>query len=151
MIASNVWTQLVYTLQQNPTLAGYVKYVFEGRRYEIEPESLPCIMLEPTQNNEIEKDLNQIKDIFLSVDLIALSSANPNEFPKTIVGDDNYKGILDIENDIRACLQSSYTLGDTVIDIRFDPTVFDQLDIGKYPVRGMLMPIKILYRQNNGA
>ena len=150
MIAGTVWNQLVTTLQGSGLLT-YIKYVYEGRRFDIEPESLPCLMLEPTQNNDINRDLNQIKDIFLNVDIFAFSSANYNEFPKTIVGDQNYKGILNIENDIRACLQRSYTLGNNVIDIRFDPTIFDQLEIGKYPVRGMLIPIKILYRQNNEA
>ena len=151
MIAGTVWTQLVSTLEDNPTLSGYIKQIFEGRRYNIEPESLPCIMLEPIRDGEIHKDMNQYKDIFFSVDLFAFSSNNPHEFKQTIVGTKGYKGILNIENDLRACLQSSNTLGGNVIDIQFEPTVFDQLDIGKYPVRGLLMPIKILYRQNNNA
>jgi hypothetical protein len=149
MIAGTIWTQLVDTLNGNPTLSKYIKYVFEGRRYDIEPDSLPCIMLEPSSNNEVLKEMNNIKDIYFNVDVFAFSSANFQKYDKTIVGDDNYKGILDMENDLRACLQSSYDLGGRVIDIRFDPTLFDQLDIGKYPVRGMLMPIKILYRQVN--
>ena len=151
MIASTVWNQLVSTLQNDPTLSVYIKYVFEGRRYDLEPNSLPCIMIEPTRNNEVEKDMNQVKNIFLGVDIFAFSSANYNEFPKTIVGGVDYKGILDIENDIRACLQSSYTLSNKVIDVRFDPTIFDQVDIGKYPVRGLLIPTKILYRQTDGV
>lgn len=151
MIAGTVWTQLVKTLEENVTLSGYMKNVFEGRRYNIEPESLPCIMLEVVRNNETEKDMNQYKRIYLHVDVLAFSSNNFNEFNKTIVGDNKYKGILDIENDIRACLQSSYTLGDRVIDIKFDPTEFDSADIDKYPIRGLLMPIRILYQQFNNA
>jgi hypothetical protein len=151
MIAATVWNQLVSTLENNPALSDYIKMVFEGRRYNIEPESLPCIMLEPVRNNETETDFNQVKDILLSVDIFAFSSNNPHEFKRTIVGGQDYKGILDIENDIRACLASSYTLGDNVIDIRCEPTVFDALDIGKYPVRGLLIPIKILYRQTDGV
>lgn len=151
MIASTAWNNLVSTLKGNPALSRYVKQVFEGRRYNIEPDSLPCIMLEPVKNNEIEKDYNQIKNIYFYVDLFAFSSNNPYEFTKTIVGGQDYKGILDIENDIRACLTSSNTLGNSVIDIRFEPTVFDALDIGKHPVRGMLIPIKILYRQTEGV
>lgn len=151
MIASDIWNKLVLTLQQNPTISAYNKYVYEGKRFDFDAIDYPCIMLEPTQNNEVEKDLNTIKDIYLNVDVYAFSSANYHEFPKTIVGGQDYKGILDIENDIRACLQSSYDLGGTALDIRFDPTVFDQLEGAKYPVRGLLMPIKILYRQTNGA
>lgn len=151
MIASDIWKQLVSTLQQNPALSDYIKYVFQGQRFNIEAESLPCLMLEPIRNNEIEKDYNQVQNLFFNVNIFAFSSMNVQEFDKTIVGDSDYKGILDIENDIRACLSSSYTLGDTVIDIQFEPTVFDQLDFGKYPVRGLLIPIKILYRQTDGA
>ena len=151
MIAGTIWQELISTLENNPSLSIYIKKVFEGRRYNIEPESLPCIMLEPVRNNEIEKDMNQVKNLYFSVDLYAFSSNNFHEFDKTIVGQQDYKGILDIENDIRACLQSSYTLGDNVIDVKFEPTVFDQLDLGKYPVRGMLIPLKILYRQTDNA
>jgi hypothetical protein len=150
MIATTIWGQLVKTLQKNPSLSVYVKQVFEGLRDSIEPESLPCIMLEPVKNNEIEKDFNQVKNIFLSVDLYAFSSNNFHEFSKTISGGADYKGILDIENDIRACLQSSYTLGDNAIDVRIGEVVFDSLSIGKYPVRGLMIPIKILYRQTDG-
>ena len=149
MIASTVWNRLVTTLQNNPTLSGYVKFVFEGRRFEIEPNSLPCLMLEPVQVGDIEREMNHTQDIWMSVNVFAFSSANYHEFPKTIVGGQDYKGILDIENDIRACLQQSNTLGGNVIDTRVESVQFDQVELGKYPVRGLLMPIRILYRQIN--
>jgi hypothetical protein len=113
MIAATVYNAVISTLENNPILAKYIKYIFKGLRYDIEPDSLPCIMVEPVSNNEIEKDLNQIKDIWMGLDIIAYaySIIDTN---KAIVGDENYRGILDIENDIRACLQSSYTLGNKV-------------------------------------
>jgi hypothetical protein len=149
MIAGTVWTQLVKTLEGNPTLSKYIKKIFEGRRLNLEPDVLPCIMLEPVGNNETVKEINNVKDVYLSVELYAFSSNNFNEFPKTIVGGVNYKGILDIEHDIIGCLEDSSTLGDRVIDIDAGQTVFDQIDTDKYPVRGMLIPLKILYRQIN--
>lgn len=149
MIASTVWNQLVTTLENNPTLAGYIKNFFQGRRYDVEPDSLPCIMIEPMSNGEVLLEMNEVQDIYLNVDVYAFSSNNVHDFRKTIVGGTDYKGILDIENDVRACLSSSYDLGGRVIDIKFETTAFDQLDFGKYPVRGFLMPIKILYRQTN--
>lgn len=153
MLASEIWTQLVTTLKENPTLSVYVKYVYEGIRYDVTGDNFPCIMLEPTGNNEVEKDFNTVKDLFLNINLLAFSSPAENDFTKSIVGDDSYKGILDIENDIRACLQSSYDLGGTVIDTRLDPTSFDNLpfDGMKHPIRGMLIPVKILYRQQDGT
>jgi hypothetical protein len=57
---------------------------------------------------------------------------------------------MDIEQDVRACLAASSTLGDQVIDISTEQASYDTVDIvGKYPVRGVSIPIKILYRQNN--
>ena len=152
MIATTIWNNIKSTLENNPTLASYIRYVYSGRRFDVTTDNFPCIMLEPTGNNEVNKDYNTIKDLYLNLDLYAFSSPSENDFTKSIVGDDVYKGILDIENDIRACLQSSYTLGETVIDTRLEPTVFDDADFGgKYPIRGMLIPIKILYRQTDGV
>lgn len=151
MIAGTIWNQLVYTLKEAPTLKKYINYVFEGRRFDIEPNTLPCIMLEPTENGEPERRMNNVDYQFFGLDIYAFSSNNFNEFDKTIVGDYNYKGILDIENDIRAVLKSSNTLSDTVTDVRIEPTTFDILDVEKYPIRGLLMPLRILYRQTDGV
>lgn len=151
MIASTIWNELKSTLENNPALSEYVKIVFEGVRFNIEPESLPCIMLEPVVDGEIEKDMNQIKRQLFSVDVFAFSDSNVSDFEKTIVGGRDYKGVLDIANDIRACLQSSYDLGGIVYDIRFEPTEFARLDEMKFPVRGLVVPIKILYQQNRGV
>lgn len=151
MIASTVWNELASTLENNPALCKYVKYVFKGRRWDIEPDTLPCIMLEPMMNNDTFQDLNQYKKKLFHVDIFAFSDSNFHDPTKSIVGGRDYKGILDIENDIVACLQSSYTLGGNVIDIQFEPTRFDQLDTKKYPVRGLLIPIKILYQQTDGV
>lgn len=151
MIAATIWNQLVLTLQNNSALSEYVKYVFEGQRFNFEPNSLPNIQLEPVRDGEISKYVNNVQDLFLTINIYAFSSNNFHEFPKTIVGGQDYKGVLDINNDIRACLIASNTLGDNVIDIQIQPTEFDTIDIEKYPVRGMMMPIKILYRQQNGV
>lgn len=151
MIAGTIWNQLVTTLNGSGLLSGYIKYVYEGRRFDIDEKSLPCIMLEPTQNGEGEREMNNIDYQYFNLDIYAFSSNNLNDFKKTIVGGADYKGILDIENDIRGCLKDSYNLGGTVTDVRIDPTQFDSLEIGKYPVRGMVIPIRILYRQQDGV
>jgi hypothetical protein len=151
MIAGTIWQQLKLTLEENSTLKGYIEYVFNGRRFNIEPDSLPCIMLEPVGNNEIIKEMNNVKEVALSIDLFAFSSVSHNDYTDTIIGDQNYHGILSIENDIRACLQASNTLGDLVIDTIIQETVFDQIDVDKYPVRGALIPLRIKYRQIDGV
>ena len=151
MIASTIWKNLKSTLQNNPALSKYVKVVFDGIRYNVEPESLPCLMLEPMQNGEVDLEMNDVQNVYLNVNILAFSSSNFNEFDKTIAGDEVYKGILDIENDVRACLAASYTLGETVIDIKQGTSEFDTLEFKKYPVRGFVIPIKILYRQTNNV
>lgn len=153
MIASTVWKNLVSTLENNPTLSGYIKYIFQGVRSDIGTDSLPCIMLEPVSNGEILREANNYKEVSMSLDLFAISSNNYNEFEKVIVGDENYRGILDIDNDIKECLQASYTLGDSVIDVQWDETLFDDAAgfISKYPVRGLMIPLRIRYRQFNGV
>ena len=152
MIAATVFNELVSTLENNPTLSDYVETVFKGIRYNIEPDSMPCIMVEIRRNNEIEIDMNQIKKIWLDVDILAFV-ASPADPDFAIVGDHEkgYKGVLDIENDIRACLQSSYSLGDNVEHIIFDPTEFQEFEIDKVLTRGVRIPIRILYRQVDGV
>jgi hypothetical protein len=147
MIASTVWNQLKVTLENNPALSDYIKIVFSGQRFDIEPDSLPCIMIEPVSDGEIQNEMSDVKNVYLTVDIYALSSNNIQDFEKTIVGGKDYKGILDINNDIRACLSSSYDLGGNVIDTKLETTLFDKGEFNKYPIRGLLLPVRILYRQ----
>lgn len=148
MISGTLWNQLALTLRDNPDLS-YIKQVYEGRRYDLEPDSLPCIMLEPQRDGEIDRRTNNIQNLYFTVSLYAFSSNNYHEFEKTIVGGVDYKGILDITNDIRACLISSNTLGGNCIDVLIDSVEYSEEE--KYPVRGLLMPIRIYYRQQNGV
>lgn len=150
MTTPDIWSKLVLTLQQSPLLS-YITYVYEGARIIDDEKSLPCLMLEPINDGEIERNMNQVMDMYFNVNIYGFSSANYNEFPKAIVGDDLYKGILDIQKDLAAVLQRSYSLGDTVIDVKVQTTEYDRVDMGKYPVRGFVTPIKILYRKINEA
>lgn len=151
MVAATVFNQLISTLRLNPKLVGYIKYVYEGVRYNMEPDSMPCIMVEIRGNNEVEIDMNQIKKIWLDVDIIA-TVASPADPVYAIVGNTSlgYWGVLDVENDIRACLQSSYTLGNNVELITFDPTEFQDFEVRNVLVRGLRIPVRILYRQTGG-
>src|SRR3990167_1314294 len=148
MLASTVFNAVVETLRGNDTLSEYVKYVFKSFRFNVEPDSMPCIYVDISGNNEIQQEIHTYKKIWLTLKIIAYTY-NITQPDKAVVGDDDYKGVLDIENDIRACLQSSYTLGDRVIDIKCDPTLF--YDFKEFPYRGFEIPVKILYQQNAGA
>ena len=151
MIAGTIWTNLVSTLEKNPTLKKYVKRVFEGRRFDIEAESLPCLMLEPTLVSAPSRRVANTELQELNIDIFAFATNNYDKFPKAIVGDQNYKGILGVENDLRACLKASNTLGGSVYDINIDDTSLGLDEGNQYPVRGLVMPIRILYRQVDGV
>jgi len=151
MIAGTIYTSLISTLEGNPSLSIYIKNVFSGFRFDIDSASMPCIMVEPTADGEIERNMNENQYIFLDLNIYALTYnvAHPE---KAIVGDDNYKGVFDINNDIRGCLLSSYSLNNQVADIKIGTTLFDNIQgITKYPVRGLMMPVKILYKQTSGV
>lgn len=147
MLAGTVYTNMINTLKNNPALKKYMKNVYKGLRTEMDVDSLPCVILEPVQNNEIDLDMNQFKNIWFTVDVIGFSYT-PIDTEKSIVGDKDYKGVLDIEQDIKACLQSSNTLGDTVIDLQFEPSTFDR---SNFPNRGVIIPVKVLYRQEDNV
>lgn len=152
MIAATVYNQLVSTLTDNPTLAEYVNNVFKGNRFNIEPDSMPCIMAEIRGNNEIETDFGQIKKVWLDVDVMAIV-ASPADPEYAIVGKKelDYIGVMDIENDIRACLQSSNTLGGVAIDTRAQATIFQEFELKGVITRGVIVPVRILYRQTDGV
>ena len=154
MIAPTIFDNIILALQNDSTLSKYIKNVYYGLRNPetIDAQSMPCIMVEPIDDGEIEKDTNNVQDIYLSVGIYALSTNNYNDFNKTIVGDTDYKGVLDINNDIRVCLINNYNLSGTVIDTRVGTTRFSPPDFNfKYPIRGLSMPVKILYRQVDGV
>ena len=152
MIAATAYNELVNTLQNNPDLSDHVKYIFKGNRFNVEPDSMPCIMAEIRGNNEVEHDFGQIKKVWLDVDIMAVVSS-PSDPEYAIVGKKelDYIGVLDIENDIRACLQASNTLGGHVIDTRVQATVFQEFELKGTITRGVIIPVRILYRQTDGV
>jgi hypothetical protein len=148
MIVGTVFTRLVSTLELNPTLKAYLKYVYQGLRFEIPKDSLPCICVEPVRNGEVETDMNNSQRLYANFDIYAFVYSPLNQ-EKCIVGDSNYKGILDIDQDIRACLAASYELGCAALDVKVDVTDFAYLK--EYDVRGLVIPIRVLYTQTNNA
>lgn len=145
MIAGTLYNQLISTLRENPTLKKYVNYVFEGVRENITEDSMPCLIAEPTVDGDIAEELNTYAKVYLNIDIVGYIY-NASKPDRQIVGDADYKGIIDFAQDLRACLQASNTLGDRCIDIKLEPTLFD---FSEYPVRGFRVPIRILYQQHN--
>jgi len=148
MVIGTIYNQLVSTLENNPTLKDYIKRVFRGYRYNIAKDSYPCLMAEIVRNNEIEKDFGQIKRVWAEFDVLGFVFEHDQD--SLIVGDRRKEvyGVADIENDIRACLQSSNTLGNNVYDLQMQPTEFDYTF---WPVRGLRIKVRTLYQQIDGV
>lgn len=148
MVIGSIYGQLVTTLKENPTLKSYMATFYRGVRFDIGKENCPCLMVDVTRNNEIEKDFGQVKRIWAEFDVLGFVFEHDQE--SLIVGDKRKEvfGILDIENDIRACLQSSNTLGDRVIDLQMNPTDFDYTF---WPVRGLRIKVRTLYQQTDNV
>lgn len=65
---------------------------------------------------------------------------------KQIVGDSNIDGIMDLENDVRKALSEDYTLGGKCLNLSILESSPD--DGSDFPIRGFLMVIEILFKQN---
>ena len=129
---------------KKPIILPNIRNVFEGMRYDLPPEDFPYVAIEPVLNNDMEIEMNHQKKIWFNVDVLVFVR-NETEQDLLINGNDQVQGILDIENRIRAVLQSSHTLGGLVIDTQFDPTVFDYYSL--FPIRACRIPVKFLYEQ----
>jgi hypothetical protein len=152
MIASTIYNQLKTTLENNSNLSEYIEHIFDGKRFYIEPDSMPCILLQPVSDNVVEQEYNNVKKVWMTLDVIVITEAQ--EHPEyCIVGEKGkgYYGILDITNDIRACLESSNTLGDYVIDTKIETIEFDVMTIDNFATQSARLPVKILYQQVEGV
>ena len=148
MVLGTIYNQLVKTLEENKTLKVYMKQTFKGVRWPIEPDSMPCIMVEIVRDGEIERDFGQIKKVWAEFDILTFINCLNPEYAIVSNPHSDYQGIINVVNDIRACLQSSYTLGDNVEDLRFDPIEFDYTS---FPVKGARIHIKTLYKQTDSV
>ena len=148
MLIGTIYNQLVTTLQNDSSLKDYIKTFFRGVRFDVAKENHPCLMIDVARNNEIEKDFGQIKRIWAEFDVLGFVYEYDQESLITGNPSKEVYGILDIENDIRAVLQSSNTLGDRIIDLQMNPTEFDYTF---WPVRGLRIRVRTLYQQTDGV
>ena len=146
MVIGTIYNQLVTTLKNDSSLKLYIKTFFKGVRFDVAKDNHPCLMVDVVRNNEIEQDFGQIKRIWAEFDVLGFVYEHDQE--SLITGDPRKEvfGILNIENDIRAVLQASQTLGNRVIDLQMQPTEFDYTF---WPVRGLRIRVRALYQQTD--
>jgi len=131
------------TILENSSDLSYVKNVFLGYREGI--TQFPVIILEPMRIVESD-DIYGRQELRFSVAIIGFISVKDKE--RQIVGDANYKGILDFENDIKKAISADRTLGGYAIHTTFIETRYEFVE---YPVRGLAIDIEVRFRQDTEA
>ena len=129
---------------------SYVKKIFKGIRMNVMDDQRPCIMLEISSNGNITEFLaNRITNVKMGVSVIAQIVCLDQD--AQIVGNAAYKGILDIENDIRKAIDDDLHLSDNAILTEHGVAEYDVEFTASYPYRSVLIPVTILYRQTSNA
>jgi len=104
----------------------------------------PAIVIDPGTKKKLSDTTGGIENWAMTVSVIG--GIKVYDESKQIVGDANIKGLEDFENDVKKALSEDHTLGGTCLNVSIlDSSPDDGQD---YPLRGFLMTIEILYRQN---
>lgn len=119
---------------------SYVKQVILGVRENI--TRFPTIVLEPLAIEETDEIYDR-QELRIRVGILGFIHAANSD--KQIIGDDNYTGILDLENDIKKVISSNATWSGNAIHTRIIETRFD---FAEFPRRGFSMEIEVLLRQH---
>lgn len=147
MLAGTIYDTLVTTLGGSANL-DYIKNVYKGLRYEQGPGDFPYIAVEPADNGELFQQVDTNEKLWFTVDIFAYVRIDTKK-DAMITGDGVYKGILNVENDIRETLLNSNGADNLGILTNFAPTVFDPYT--QFPVRALQMPVRFLYQQTGGV
>jgi hypothetical protein len=104
----------------------------------------PCIILEPVSLIEdTTSDIQATRFLELHISLFAAVKVRDDE--KIVAGDDTTKGILDIENYIKAAISATPQLGLT--DIYFTYILSTNYANINFPIRELEMEIKVTFKQ----
>jgi len=103
----------------------------------------PVIVIKPGVSTKV-RDVYPFEEWRMTVSVIfALKVFDET---KQIVGDVNIKGIKDFDNDVRKALSADHTLGGAALNVTIVESLPD--DGSDYPVRGFVLTVEILYKQN---
>jgi len=146
----DVLTEVKSVLTADATLAGYVKRVVLGLREAVPDTDYPIIMIEPAQLGE-EELMSDFADGLLRVTIVAYTKNWDIEGQLT--GDANYKGVLDIENDIKKALAAVWpSLNGKAATFDFTQSEFAISDASSaFPLRGVFMDLDVRFRTSFSA
>lgn len=104
---SDEWTEVYNRLTLNPTLAGYVKKVYDFDRDAIISSDMPCITMHPMPTDEEYADFPKRKQDFLRIQIKGIIFIKDRlEFgPSIMLGNSGQLGLFKFEADIKNALE----------------------------------------------
>jgi hypothetical protein len=153
--AKAVLNKVKAVLDADATLAvstkAYIQRIDLGLRKGLARADFPCIQIEPGVQTEIAAAYPNL-DCHLLLHVIAYTHVF--DIPTLLTGDANYKGVLDLEQDIKKALGALFpTLGLTdLIEFTFPRTEFTiSENVAEFPVRGVIIDMDCHYRTDLGT
>ena len=132
-------------LSADATLVSYVQKFELGLRRNIPEQDFPIIMIEPATITETYPAFPQVDARF---GLVIAAYTRAWDVDVRIIGDTNYKGIVDLEKDIKLALGLKYpTLNGKVLEFTLPRTEFGLTEeLAAFPARGVLIDMELHYR-----
>ena len=132
-------------LELDSTLKGYIQKFYLGMREGIPQQDFPVIMIEPASNSEAMLMTDVIENT-LRVTIIAYTRAY--DLAVQLEGDTNYKGITDLELDIKKALDAKWpTLNSKALMFNYTRSEFAIAENPTdFPVRGVFIDVDIRFR-----
>ena len=143
MKLETIWNKIKTILEEDITLKGYIKIIYEGTRESIPLQNFPCIIMEPV--NAPEEAVTMPHNTEINFTIVMWAYIKIYNVDKQIVGDVTTKGILDLNLDVKKALGSHIDLDGECLYFEFPDTRFD---FDSYPIRGVGIDMKITLRQS---
>jgi hypothetical protein len=138
-------SQVKTILEQDETLAAYIKVVYNGYRENIPQSMYPCIVLEPARAPEEISPTGKIVRPRLTLEIYAWVQIYDKD--KQILGDASTKGIVDVMLDIKKALGTDLTLSSNCSLFEFPHTEFGRFEAQEGPFRAVKIDMEITLQQ----
>lgn len=127
---------------------SYVKdRVYLGVRHNVSDLSFPVIFIEPETITEVVPAYPKIDG---TLRVLLACYTRTLDLDAQLVGDANYKGILELEKDVKAALGAKHPdlgVAGLTIEFTFPRTEFGvREDLASFPVRGVVIDMELHYR-----
>lgn len=138
----DIWNEVKAILKNDAVLSTYMTKVYEGVRDAVPDSAAPYIIMEPVRNSE-ETSTFPLVNPTLTITIAGVIMTYDKD--AQIIGNSQYKGILDVEKDIKVALAQSYNLNGKCEYFKLPDTSYG---FRQYPLRGVEINMAIYYRQD---